>query len=1067
MGFISRKLSSACGTMCICCPAMRSRSRQPVKRYKKLVAEIFPKSPEGQPSERKLVKLCEYAGKNPIRIPKITKLLEERFYKELRNGHLNMVRVVVDTYSKLLCMCDKQMAYFAASLLTLINELLGCSRQVSLQIAGCQTLTRFIYSQTDGTYAHNIEKFVLKVCSVAREAKEDHQKRPLRAACLQCLSAMVWYMGNFSHFFEDIDTAIQQAKPAWQTLMFGSVEAQVEFSFSQIWLGSHALLPKLKPGKFRLGSARWFLASENSELVCCPLGGERFHIVVLSSVCQIVYVTLDNYEGGVHNEEERAEQCHHWVDEVIRCEGRGAADASTCSVAVRVPPERKNISSLTREEIENPRIWAQICLQRMAELGKESTTMRQVLEPMLVYFDTRHHWSPPEGLAMKFLCDMAYFVEVPEYQMRILNGVIRHMDHKNVAHDPIAKSCVVQVAASLARQIRSGASLADVGCVSDLLRHLRKSLQSTASPIGETEGNLNIHLQNSIESCLLEVAKGINNSRPLFDLMVIALEKLPPVGIVARATLGSVLILAYVLVAVYSQLQQAFPEALLVQLLKAILHPDTEARNVAHQIFAILLFPSSCRTYETRRWKSSSSTTFASVTALLEKLRKDKDSIRAGDHGDTGLDDCRGREYLDGECKQAWTRKSSPNLHKLSSIIDGTAGASNFPEESCVMKLSEDQIAQLLSGFWIQANLSDNLPSNFEAIAHSYCLTLISSHIKNTNHSLVVRFFQLPLSLRNVSLCANYGMLPPAGQRSLFITSTAMLLFAAKMYHMHELNDLLKSQVSLNFDPYLGVDENFQVYVKPQAGVKQYGSASDNQAATLYMSELQDKNIIESDKVLVETIARYLCCIVKVEEEELLNQLSAAFSPDDAFIFAPKALRELDHTQILGHLKELSSLDGELSISSVVEDDVTSSFSAMNICGQKVPSSPSGAHIMSIGQLLESALEVAGQVVGTSVLTSPLSYSTMAGHCEALETGTRKKLSNWLAHETTSAGHAFPLLADGRALISKVPCHINPVQEGAAPQDQYSALRLPPASPFDNFLRAVSGPTPMFAGVSA
>jgi len=48
------------------------------------------------------------------------------------------------------------------------------------------------------------------------------------------------------------------------------------------------------------------------------------------------------------------------------------------------------------------------------------------------------------------------------------------------------------------------------------------------------------------------------------------------------------------------------------------------------------------------------------------------------------------------------------------------------------MKLSEDQIAQLLSGFWIQANLSDNLPSNFEAIAHSYCLTLISSHIKVT-----------------------------------------------------------------------------------------------------------------------------------------------------------------------------------------------------------------------------------------------------------------------------------------------------------------------------------------------
>lgn len=37
--------------------------------------------------------------------------------------------------------------------------------------------------------------------------------------------------------------------------------------------------------------------------------------------------------------------------------------------------------------------------------------------------------------------------------------------------------------------------------------------------------------------------------------MVIALEKLPPAGVVARATMGSVLILAHVSVAVHSHLQ--------------------------------------------------------------------------------------------------------------------------------------------------------------------------------------------------------------------------------------------------------------------------------------------------------------------------------------------------------------------------------------------------------------------------------------------------------------------------------------------------------------------------------
>lgn len=96
------------------------------------------------------------------------------------------------------------------------------------------------------------------------------------------------------------------------------------------------------------------------------------------------------------------------------------------------------------------------------------------------------------------------------------------MDHKNVSHDPVVKSCVVQVAANVARQIRSGGTLSDVGCVSDLLRHLRKSLQSIAGPTGEQEINLNIHLQNSIESCLLEIAKGVSNRPPLSRLFGLA-----------------------------------------------------------------------------------------------------------------------------------------------------------------------------------------------------------------------------------------------------------------------------------------------------------------------------------------------------------------------------------------------------------------------------------------------------------------------------------------------------------------------------------------------------------------
>ena len=44
MGVISRRVLPVCGSICIFCPSLRARSRQPVKRYKKLLTDIFPRN---------------------------------------------------------------------------------------------------------------------------------------------------------------------------------------------------------------------------------------------------------------------------------------------------------------------------------------------------------------------------------------------------------------------------------------------------------------------------------------------------------------------------------------------------------------------------------------------------------------------------------------------------------------------------------------------------------------------------------------------------------------------------------------------------------------------------------------------------------------------------------------------------------------------------------------------------------------------------------------------------------------------------------------------------------------
>ncbi|TYJ12446.1 hypothetical protein E1A91_A11G350900v1 [Gossypium mustelinum] len=109
MNVIHRQVMPACGSLCFFCPSLRTRSRQPVKRYKVLIADIFPRKKEDGPNDRKIGKLCEYASKNPLRIPKITESLEQRCYKELRNENFQSVKIVICIYKRLLVSCHDQM----------------------------------------------------------------------------------------------------------------------------------------------------------------------------------------------------------------------------------------------------------------------------------------------------------------------------------------------------------------------------------------------------------------------------------------------------------------------------------------------------------------------------------------------------------------------------------------------------------------------------------------------------------------------------------------------------------------------------------------------------------------------------------------------------------------------------------------------------------------------------------------------------------------------------------------------------------------------------------------------
>lgn len=76
-------------------------------------------------------------------------------------------------------------------------------------------------------------------------------------------------------------------------------------------------------------------------------------------------------------------------------------------------------------------------------------------------------------------------------------------------------------------------------------------------------------------------------------------------------------------------------------------------------------------------------------------------------------------------------------------------------------------------------------------------------------------------------------------------------------YYVSE--DILYFQV----DPYLGISDDFQVYVKPWADAREFGSAADNKDAASLLHDLRNQ-VYETDKIVVDSLVQILSGITEV-----------------------------------------------------------------------------------------------------------------------------------------------------------------------------------------------------------